>query len=209
MTMDTSEEWFEAVQCEGRLIPSVSKFSRKDFVVPAEVVETRWFSWTREERGKFASAFSQRLDMDDNDERLLDFLMENGETPIWRSIALAVARHRNRSRALGFLSARIAEGITPVANFYQALGMLLASECVPVLQAALSRHRHEVDKHPSIEAWQDRFTYLDYLSCSAALFLITRQEEYRDNLKKMMQHPDQIVSQLAHTVAATSGLTKA
>lgn|SRR5258708_806998 len=208
MTMDTSEEWFEPVWCEGRLIPSVSKFSRRDFVVPAEVVGTRWFSWTREERSRFASAFSQRLDMDDNDERVLDFLMENGEPPVWRSIALAVARHRDRSRAISFLLARIAEGISPVANFYQAIGMLSAPECAPILREALLRHRQEIEVHPFVHAWHDRFIYLDYLSCSATLFRITRQQEYRDILDAMLRHPDRIVSQLARTVATTSGLTK-
>jgi hypothetical protein len=208
MRMDPSEEWFESVWQEGRRIPHVSKFTRKDFVVSVEVVKARWFSWTSEEKGKFASAFSQRLEMDDNDQRVLDFLMDNGEQAVWRAIALAVTRHRNRSRAISFLSARIAEGMRPIANFYQALGMLSAAECAPILQEALSRHQQEIEAHSSISAWQDRFIYLDYLSCCATLFLITQQEGYKDNLEKMLQHSDRIVRQLAHTVATTSGLTR-
>lgn len=208
MNMETSEEWFESVWVEGRRIPHVSKFTRKGFVVPAEVVKERWPSWTSEEKGRFASAFSQRLEMDDNDQCVLDFLMDNGEQAVWRSIALAVARHRNRSRAVSFLLARIAEGMSPVANFYQAIGMLSAPECTPILHEALLRHRQEIGAHPSVRAWHDRLIYLDYLSCSATLFLITGQEEYRDNLQKMLRHPDRIVRQLAHTVVTTNSLER-
>jgi hypothetical protein len=206
MMMDDSGEWFESVLSEGKRIPHISKFSRKDFIVSAEVVEARWTSWTAEEKGKFASAFSQRLEMDDNDERVLDLLMDKGDPPVWHRIALAVARHRNRSRALNFLLARVMEREGSVANYYQALGKMLASECVPILQQALLKHREDTDLHPFLQAWQDRFIYLDYLSCSATLFAVTGREEYRENLREMLRHPEEAVRNMVRMISSTQNI---
>jgi hypothetical protein len=199
------EDWFEAASGGGRTF-RVSKFLRADFVVPAEVVAAEWPSWTPREKEGFASAFAHRVCLDENDRWVLDFLMERGGLRIWRSLAPAIAKHPNRSRAMDFLLARVSEGGTPSANFYQALGTLLSPESAPVLCKALSQHQLEIQAHPFVESWTDRLLYLDYLSCSATLFLVTGKEEYRDNLKEMLQHRDQSVRRLAEAVAATSGV---
>jgi len=204
--MQYNEEWFEVAWSDQRRIPRVSKFLRRDFGVAADIVEARWPLWTATEKGEFAAAFSQRPRLNENDTQVLDFLMENGGPPIWRTIALIVVRHPDRTRALNFLLARVAEGMKPAANFYQALGMLLAPECVPILHVALLKHRKEIEANPLIKAWSDRFLYLDYLSCSATLFLVTRQRVYRDNLRRMVRHRDQTVRRLARMVTATSGV---
>jgi hypothetical protein len=204
--MEPDEEWFESVWYEGRRIPHVSRFSRKDFVVSAEVVEARWFSWTSEEKGRFASAFSERVELDDNDQRVLDFLMENGDARVYRAIAISAARHRDRGRAVDFLLTRVKERVRPLANYYQAIGSLLASECVPALREALSSHREEIALHPTLQIWDDRFIYLDYLSCAATLLTITGQEEYRAYLSEMRSHRDEVIRQMVRMVATQSNI---
>jgi hypothetical protein len=74
------------------------------------------------------------------------------------------------------------------------------------LQEALARHGENLEQHPSIQTWDDRLKYVDYVSCSVALFSITRREEYRANIKKVSQHPDEFVRQNAKTIAKQAGI---
>lgn len=195
-------EWFETGEIEGRL-SYYSKFSKKDFTVSVTSIQERWASWTPDEKRKFAGAFgfSGRTQLTDNDQRLLDFLMENGDSQVWRAIAIVVARHRDRNRALNFLLTRVTDETDHLANYYQALGILSAPECVPTLTKSLSAHRRKVDLHTYEQGWGDWSIYSDYLACSATLFRITGREEYRDNLKGMLQHPDETIRQKIRTVA--------
>lgn len=201
------DEWFEAGQFAGKPARHVSKFLRKDFNVAVEVVEARWPSWTSEERLIFAGAYSARLPRTDNDQRILDFLMQNGDRRIWRKIALSVARHRDRSCALKFLLARVADGLPPLSNYYQAFQILLAPESVPLLLDALSKHRREVELHPSVRTPAERLMYSDYLYCSATLFKITGQEEYRANIRRMLAHSEEVVRQRAAFIASSTEIT--
>jgi len=206
--VDADNDWFERYEVEGGQVRRVSKFTRQDFTVPVETVEEEWPSWTPAYKARFASAFalSRRVALNDNDRRLLDFLVKNGEPTIWRMLAFSVVRNLERDRALHFLLERVAEGTGPLANYYQALGRLLASECVPILDEALSRHHREVKAHPALQCWDDRFIYLDYLSCCATLFKITGEEKYRANLKLIMRHPDAVIQNMVQTVATASGV---
>ncbi|HLM79794.1 MAG TPA: hypothetical protein VK302_04090 [Terriglobales bacterium] len=206
--VEADNDWFERYESEEGQVRRVSKFARKDFTVPVETVEAEWPSWTPAYRARFAAAFgfSRRVELNDNDRRLLDFLVNNGEPGIWRMLAFPVVWNLDRDRALKFLLARVTEGAGPLANYYQALGKLLASECVPILIEALSRHHREVKEHPTLQCWDDRFIYLDYLSCSATLFKITGDEKYRANLKRMMRHADAVIKNMVGAVAATSDI---
>jgi len=201
------EEWFEPVQIGDRRFRHVSKFFRKDFVVSREFVEGQWHAWTREQRLKFAGAFAARAELNDDDQGVLDFLMDKGYPEVWCTIALSVARHRDPSRATDFLLKRVKEDSGPLSNYYQALEMVQTQECVPVLRAALLKHRQQVELHPSLQSWGDRFFYLDYLSCSATLFKITGQEEYRINIQGMLQHPNEVIRNMARMVATSSNIS--
>jgi hypothetical protein len=206
MTREDNEQWFETVELGGKRTPHVSKFLRKDFTVSREFVEQRWNLWTHTERLRFAGAFSAKGQVNDADQKLLDFLMENGDSEIWGTIALAVAKHRNLNKAAVFLLQRVREGQKPLANYYQALGILRASECVPDLKEALSKHQVEVDQHPVLQSWGDRFIYLDYLSCSATLFTLTGEQEYKLNLKRMLEHRDESIRKMTQMIASTRGI---
>ena len=200
-------EWFETAKIGERRIEHVSKFLSNDFVVTKDFVAAKWSLWTPDERLSFASAFSARAELKPSDHEVLDFLLEAGDQEIWRTIALSAARHRDRDRARDFLLSRIAEGAKPLANYYQALGMLLSCrECVPALRAAMAKHCQDVEAHPLLETWDDRLTYLDYLACTAVLFKITGQAEYRANLDRMLEHPDESVRQMVRTVANASDI---
>ncbi|PYX48051.1 MAG: hypothetical protein DMG79_12770, partial [Acidobacteria bacterium] len=187
-------------------IRRVSKFSRTGFSVGIAVVEAQWPFWTQEQRAQFAGAFafSSSSEIDENDRRIIDFLIERGNPRIWRKIALLVATNIDRKRAIDFLLAKIDEGSGSLANYYQALDTLSAMECVPRLTDALRKHRAQVDLRPSLDLWENRFIYLDYIACSAALFKLTGDERYRKNLQAMLEDRDEPIRQMARAVAMSS-----
>jgi len=207
--IDSQDAWYENIEIAGIGIRRVSKFSRKEFTVELADIESHWLSWTEEERNHFAAAFacSPQDRADDKRQRIVVFLMERGDPAIWRKIALLIAKYINCDRAVEFLLARVREGVPPLANYYQALANLQAPECVPTLVESLSKHRAEVEKHPSLQTWGDRFLYLDFIANSATLFKITGKDEFRSNLKEMLEHPDKTVRQMVHTVAQVSDVT--
>jgi replication initiation and membrane attachment protein DnaB len=123
---------------------------------------------------------------------------------IWRMLAFPVIWNLDRSIALNFLLARVMDNQPPLANYYQALGKLSALESAPVLEKAILNHRREVEQLFSPQSWEDRFAYLDYLSCSATLFTLTGEERYRSNIQRMLQTSDEIISGLARMVATSS-----
>jgi hypothetical protein len=205
--MEGHGAWFETADIGGGKVRRASKFLNREFGVSVEFLESRWSSWTRDERIEFASAFSARNELSSKDRAVLVFLTDKGGPDVWRSIALLIAKHEDRSVALEFLVRRVKEGILPLANYYQALAILQAPECVPTLVESLSKHRAEVEKHPSLQTWGERFLYLDFIASSATLLKITGKDEFRSNLKEMLEHPDKTIRQMVHTVVQVSGIT--
>jgi len=207
--IESQDAWYENIEIAGIGIRRVSKFSRKEFTVELADIESRWDSWTEEERNHFAAAFacSPQDRADDRGQRMVSFLMERGDPGIWRKIALLIAKYTNCDRAVGFLLARVREGVPPLANYYQALALLSPPECVPTLVEALFRHRREVDLHPTLQDWKDKFLYMDYLSCSATLFKITGREEYRTGMRETLKHPAETVRNMVGVVASSTGIS--
>jgi hypothetical protein len=203
---EINEEWFESRVPGTKGITRVSRFLRNDFSVSRRLLEEKWHLWTNEERLRFAGAFSARGELRHDDQGLLDFLMENGTPQIWMTIALLVSKHKDKDYALKFLLERVKEGVAPLANYYQALEMLVDSRSASALEEALSRHRADVDSHPNPRSKTERFIYWDYLYCSAALFRITGREEYRATIRKMLQHPDETVRKMVPLVASSNGI---
>lgn len=203
---DVQNEWFETGEIQGRH-SYYSKFSKKDFVMPMESLREVWPAWSPDEKRKFAWAFgfSGRTQMNEKEEELLEFLVKNGNPDVWRAVALVVARHRDRDWAVGFLMSRVKEETEHLANYYQGLAILSRLECVPVLRDKLLIHSQQIDPHMAPGRWGESSLYSDYLSCSAALFRITGQEEYRSNLKKVLEHPDEKVRQKVRTIASANG----
>jgi hypothetical protein len=213
------KEWFEDdVVVNGVRYPRVSKFSRPEFSVPVSLLVAHWSSWSRKRKATFAAAFGVRAKLTNGDCEVLKFLMKNGNSEVWSMVAALIAReYPDHDRALAFLLDRVKEAVPPIAfgakrckaNYYQALGILGTPECVDVLKEALAAHRQYVNAHTSLhwwKIWKDRLVYLDYLWCSAELFRLTGEEEYRTNLKPMLEHHDIWVRRMARSPAKSTGI---
>ena len=84
-----------------------SKFFRDGLEVSAESIKARWSSLSGPQKLDFANAFMAKPKVTPEDERILDFLMEEGEPYIWGTIAILLPRHRDKDRVLAFLLERI------------------------------------------------------------------------------------------------------
>lgn len=202
-------EWYEDVEIPGIGLRKLSKFSHKEFTVAFANVESSWHGWTPEQRNKFAAAFAHSPIevIDDERRRIIEFLMEQGEPAIWKKIARLVARHIEHSRAVEFLATRVREGIGPLTNYYRALAKISARECIPQLKDALQKHSEQVEQYPSLEKWENRFIYLDYLYCSATLFKLTGEPQYLSNLTGMRDNNVEVLRQMANTAIASTDIS--
>lgn len=200
-------EWMVVYRLENGQSLHESKFLTKDATVTADALRERWGSFSPKQRYDFVRAYQAKPEVTSEDEKVLEFLMDSEDPAIWATIAPLLARHKKRERILAFILSRIQQPWGPKANFYQVLGALSAPESVPILKQSLLKHREEMLAHPSLQSWNDRLIYLDYLSCSAALFAITHERQFIKNLKEMLQHSDHAVQEMVGAVARSSGIT--
>src|SRR5882672_7056512 len=101
---------FETLWRAGDKTYPVSKFLAADITISVVELDNRWRTWTVEEKGRFASAYSAKPELHEEDYRVLEFLMEKGEPGIWSSIVLMLTKHPDRGRMLKFVLTRIEAG---------------------------------------------------------------------------------------------------
>jgi hypothetical protein len=205
--MHENGPWFEDAILDGKLTRHVSKFLKPSFGISPASLKSNWFNWTQGEKLKFAAAFSARGELYGDDVDVLDFLMESGSPEIWTTLALLVSKHPNKDRAREFLLDRVNARIKPLANYYQALETLPHANTELALRESLKLDQAELETVPVLSVWSDRFIYLDYLSCCAALFRITEDERYRDILRGFLSHPEIEIRNMVTMVAQTGLIT--
>jgi HEAT repeat protein len=171
-----------------------SKFLADGMEVSADSIVQRWGLFSDAEKRDFANAFACKREITDEDERILDFLMEAGDFPIWMAIASRLREHRDRDKALGFLLARIGEDHEHKANFYQALGLMGDKRAVPALRAAYDRYRERLGPRPVSGTLDDG---IDYLSCCAALWDIEGLEDYKRFMVEALNSEDKSLHAIA------------
>jgi hypothetical protein len=131
-------------------------------------------------------------------------------------VALLVARlHPDRDRALDFLLSHVRRRTSPLANYFQALDILATREgsdflrpSIPYLKEAFVRHTREISTisfSQMVALLRDTLAYMDYLSCSAALFRLTGEEESRNKLKQQSEHRNQLVRMMVRSVTTCGG----
>lgn len=206
MNTSANEDWFDIIRNASGERVRISKFLNDSYIFSVERLKILWPSWDADTRASFAAAFAAKPPLSDNDQTLLEFLMENGNARIWRTIALSLTRHRDRNRAIAFLLRRISEDVPPLANYYQALGALKAAESIPILKRAFVDYDLRMDRHRTLDAWGDRLSYFDRLWCSATLFGLTGDEEYRTSVRMALEHSDEAVRKMGRAVANTIGI---
>ncbi len=113
-------EWERVYESDVGVRMHESKFLADGIKVSAEFIIGRWRDFSMAEKVEFANAFSAKNEVSAEDERILDYLMEAGDSYTWMAIASLLPYHRNRERALEFLLRRVGEEGEDKANFFQA-----------------------------------------------------------------------------------------
>ncbi len=145
-----------------------SKFLADGLQVSSASVISSWRNMTEEEHTEFALAFLAKPDLQSDDEKILNHLMEVGSTKVLRSIALLAVRHSDRERVFRFLTQQIKKGPKPLSNFYQALELLNDRRAVPTLRQVYDRHKANLSTGECEES-----ELVDYLECCKALLVPT------------------------------------
>jgi len=189
----TESEWTRVYK-DGDATLRDSKFFRDGLEVNAESIKGWWPSLSLHQRLDFAHAFSVKPKVTPEDERILDFLMEEGEPYIWRTIAILLPRHRDRERVLAFLLERIREEGEYKANFFQALRLMGDNRAIPALRAAFDDYRKKFRVGTGAPV---KFVYFSYLSCCEALWALEGSTEYKDAIEEFLKSDDKDVRSFA------------
>ena len=158
-----------------------SKFLTDRIQVSAESIVNRWGGLSLAEKLEFANAFAAKREVTPEDERILDFLMEVGDPPIWATVAPMLPRHTNRERVLAFLLRRLKDEGFSKANFYQSLELLKDKTALPALREDYQRYDSRLREHGKLQSESD---YLEYLSCCKALWVIDGSREYQEVIER-------------------------
>ncbi|PYU37413.1 MAG: hypothetical protein DMG54_33770 [Acidobacteria bacterium] len=169
-----------------------SKFLADGLQVSSASLISSWKNMAEEEHTEFALAFLAKPDLQSDDEKILNHLMEAGSTKVLRSIALLAVRHSDRERVFRFLTQQIKKGPKPLSNFYQALELLNDRRAVPTLRQVYDRHKAHLSTGECEES-----ELVDYLECCKALLVIDGNSEYQRAISEMQSHSSEQISRMA------------
>ena len=189
----TDSEWETIYKLNNGDLRFASKFLVSGLSLSAESLKHRWDSLSTDEKYQFARAYSAKPVVTGDDEDILNFLMEGGDSVIWISIAPLLVRHRDRNRVLAFLLEKIQQPISPKANLYQALEAMKDKRALPVLRENYARYSENLKDHE----FAVKLDYLDYLQCCRALVILEGSKEYEETLKRFLSFRDDSVRRWA------------
>jgi hypothetical protein len=181
-------EWTRVYEVGGWMCHE-SKFMTDGLKVSAESIKARWPTFSFEEKLDFANAFGAGGKVTAEDERILDFLMEAGDFPIWMAIAGRLRHHRDKDRVLAFLLERVKAEDTPKGNFFQALGWMNDKRALPALRATFDGYRRRLGASPT-SGVSPNYDYTDYLACCVALWKISGSLEYKQVIDEALKSQD-------------------
>lgn len=159
-----------------------SKFLVDNLHVSAAAIEKRWQDLSADQRIEFASAFSCQPPRDDDDRRILEFLMGMGPEEVWAAIAKLMPFYPDRTRALRFLSKRAEDAVECRANYYQAIESIRGEPTVSLLRGHWYQYQSALMGEAREPSRPD--LWIDYLQCSKTLWTLTRDAVFLSALKE-------------------------
>lgn len=166
-----------------------SKFLEAGSELRASELEMIWGKLSLQEKLDLCAAYHAKPVITKEGEYVLDIVMRKGDEITWSNIVSVLARHTERHRVLAFVGDRIERQAPPLANFYHTAELLGDSALVPRL---LEKHREYELVGISPES-TDRIRSIDYLSCTAALWKLTRLHEYKKTIQNYLVAKDILV----------------
>lgn len=182
------DRWSRVFEVEPNYYAYESKFEADGLSASVEQIRAEWEGWSDSERLNFAKAFRHKRTFGKREEEIVEFLMQNGDERIWSTIALLLTQHSEKSVVLSFLLERLKVGTEPKSNYIQALYVLRDAGALPGLHALHDRLREQIHS-----AQADRWAICDFLKCCEAMVFLEGGENYRDEIRGFLGHPDEVV----------------
>jgi hypothetical protein len=133
-------------------------------------------------------AYVSKPTMTVEDQKILNYLMGEAGRGIWEMIPGILTRHPDRTRVLQFLKHRIEEDHASKANYYQALGVMKASEAESLLREEMDRLEAGVKEPPN----ESRIE-IDYIACVEALFALSHDASLKKKLEPFLKYGDKAI----------------
>ena len=146
-----------------------------------------WSRWTETEKVDFAQSFEGYQGR--NRQKILRFLMQNGDHYVWSAIALAVATTFPPKESLPFLrncseTCDVGQG----SNYFQALWLTKSPEAVGIIRQCFDRVWHSPDL--MFPAAFCNYTAWDAIWCIDALLRLGEPpESFRVQYEALKAHP--------------------
>jgi hypothetical protein len=189
------EEWYRVYTSSPHPRIYESKFATGEARISLAELQARWPGWNDGERVQFAQAFTWKPALTSEDERILDFLMQEDGEMISTSIATLVAKLPDKKRAARFLVDGLRAFPKSRGNFLMGLADLAAPETTPDLSSVFEECNHNIAQNA-----QDDDSIADLIYCSEALFTITTEAKYLDVITSYLSHPNDRVRGVADSV---------
>jgi hypothetical protein len=186
--LEREKAWYKVYSSPAHPRIYESKFACGEARITLLELLPQWEGWNAGERVQFAQAFGQKGTLNGEDERILEFLMGQGDGRIASVIARLSTKYPDRIKALSFLSHWIEAFPENRTNFVQALSVL-----TPESEPMLSRIYHQSEAKISCNP-HDHEAIIDLLYSSVGLFKLLRQQEYREKITRFLKHPNSSVS---------------
>jgi hypothetical protein len=186
------DRWSRTYQAGENFYASESKFEADGLSVSVEELSSAWDSWNESEKLSFVNAYRSKTQFVESDEKILEFLMAQGDEPVWSTIASSLAlHHSNKKMVLDFLLERLKSGSEPKSNFIQALYVLGDVAALPSLHQLHDRLSERVKSGSHGQA--DHWAVNDFLTCCKALAYLEGAERYRDEIRPFLDDPNELI----------------
>lgn len=192
-----NSEWLRVAEEKTNVRVETSRLLEPGVNLDPADIEKRWPGLSLREKLNLCAAYQAKPTITEQDEKLLDFIMREGDELIFSSIASVLTRHRDTHRVAAFICERIAKQAQPLANFYQAIEKLAYTQCIPQLLVKL-KSLENAGVNP---LGDNKLLSIDFLYCCRALWKLTGSVQYFNKIKEFTQSTDEIVRGAAKRLA--------
>lgn len=202
---------------EGFTAPAISylsKFLIHKATITFEEIEREWANWDEKERWDFLSAYMEKHPVDEEDFRIIEYIMEHAGP--WEVCVLPqiVNKLPDKKRVLRYLLERIDE-VNPeeiaywtgwsMGNFYVQIENMGDPEAIPVLKKKISEmldYPGLYEKGHHIQGGYYNKVAIEFIDALEALCKLEPRDDYRKLLEGFKMHPNENVAR-----SATKALT--
>ncbi len=162
-----------------------SKFTTGTAFISFRELSKEWATWTEQERLRFVLAFRAKSQLYPEDEKIIEFLLSQGDQHIWVNLAICLTRHSNKEMAFQFLLQQAKSAERDRRSFFHALALLGDKRALPTLRSFyLKNLKHVQDANAQLDD-----DARDFLMSCVALWKLTGEEDYLVQLGLLRSHP--------------------